>query len=189
MCYNARMPKQILVLYAHPGAHLSRVNRRLADCARAIEGVKVHDLYNTYPDFYIDVPHEQALLAAADMVVFLHPIQWYSAPALLKEWVDLVLQPGWAYGAGGTALQGKRYWLVVTTGSAREAYSATGVHARPFADYLPQFMQTAALCGMHWEAPHILHGAHQVSDTTVQEHVEAFAARLSAFSLSTPEAQ
>lgn len=176
------MPKNIVVFYAHPSAHLSRVNRRLAEAARAIDGVRVHDLYQTYPDFYIDVAREQALMEAADVVVFLHPIQWYSMPALLKEWMDVVLQPGWAYGAGGTALAGKIYWMAATTGSTEDAYSATGTHGRAFADYLPAFEQTAMLCNMRWERPHILHGARHVDEATVQAHVDAFAGRLAAFS-------
>ena len=178
------MPKNILVLYAHPSSHLSRVNRVLADAARSVAGVQVHDLYNTYPDFYIDIAREQALIEAADVLVFLHPIQWYSMPSLLKEWVDAVLQPGWAYGADGTALAGKVYWLVTTTGSVEQSYSAGAVHGRPFAHYLAPFEQTAAVCGMRWEQPHVLHGAHHADDASVQAHVAAFAARLSAFSTS-----
>lgn len=176
------MPKNILVIYAHPSPHKSRVNRRLADAARRIDGVHVHELYQTYPDFYIDVAREQALLAAADVVVFLHPIQWYSMPSLLKEWLDAVLLPGWAHGEHGSALRGKTYWLVASTGGTRQGYSAEGTHGRPFADYLPQFEQTAALCRMRWESPHILHGAHQVDEAELQAHVDAFAARLAAFS-------
>ncbi|WP_426105708.1 NAD(P)H-dependent oxidoreductase [Massilia sp. TSP1-1-2] len=176
------MRKNILVLYAHPSAHLSRVNARLAEAARAVEGVQVHALYDTYPDFYIDVAREQTLVAAADIVVFLHPIQWYSMPSLLKEWVDAVLLPGWAYGAGGHALDGKLYWLVATTGSAADAYSAAGPHGRSFDAYLAPFAQTAAVCGMRWELPHILHGAHHASEAQVQAHVDAFTARLAAFS-------
>ncbi len=176
------MPKNIHVLYAHPSAHLSRVNRALAERARSIEGVRVHDLYDTYPDFYIDVAREQALASDADVIVFLHPIQWYSMPSLLKEWLDAVLQPGWAYGDGGDALRGKTYWLVASTGSAEDAYSGAGPHGRPFAHYLPPFEQTAALCGMRWESPHILHGAHHVDAGALQAHVDAFGARLAAFS-------
>jgi glutathione-regulated potassium-efflux system ancillary protein KefF len=176
------MPNTILVLYAHPSAHLSRVNRRLADAARAIPGVRVHDLYDSYPDFYIDVAREQALAEAADAIVLLHPIQWYSMPSLQKEWLDAVLQPGWAYGEQGGALAGKACWLAATTGSAADAYRAGAAHGRPFADYLPHYQQTAALCGMRWEEPHILHGAHQVGEAAVAAHVNAFGARLAAFS-------
>ena len=169
-----------LVIFAHPQAHLSRVNRPLAAAARTLPRVDVHDLYETYPDFYIDVAAEQARLAAADIVVFIHPIQWYSMPSLLKEWVDAVLLPGWCYGEHGHALEGKTYWLVATTGSQADGYSADGVHGRPFDDFLPAFRQTAQLCGMRWETPHILHGAHQVDAAAVQAHVQAFVARLDA---------
>jgi glutathione-regulated potassium-efflux system ancillary protein KefF len=165
---------RILVIYAHSAPHQSRVNRRLADAARSLPEVYVDDLYETYPDFYIDVVREQALIAQADLLVFLHPIQWYSMPSLLKEWIDVVLQPGWAHGQDGGALRGKGYWLVVTTGSPADTYRHGGAHGRPFNDFLAPFKQTAALCGMEWLAPHVLHGAHQVDDDTVNAHVAAF---------------
>ena len=171
-------PNRLLVLYAHSAPHLSRVNRRLADAARTIDGVYLHDLYETYPDFYIDVAREQALVAQADVLVFLHPIQWYSMPALMKEWVDVVLHEGWAYGGESTAARGKGYWLVATTGGAAEEFAAGARHGRPFGDYLAPFEQTAALCGMDWIAPHILHAAHAVDAGTVDAHVGAFSARL-----------
>ena len=176
---------RILVLYAHPEAHRSRINSRMADAARALEGVLVHDLYETYPDFFIDVPREQALLEQAELVVFLHPIRWYSMPSLLKEWVDSVLLPGWAYGPGVTTLQGKGYWLAVTTGSPESSYQAGERHGQPFDAFLPPFEQTAVLCGMQWWPPHILHGANGAPPEAIDAHVAAFRARLAQF-LDTP---
>jgi len=172
---------RILVLYAHPAPHRSRINRHLAEAARALDGVLLHDLYETYPDFFIDVAREQALAEQAAMLVFLHPLRWYSMPSLLKEWVDAVLQPGWAYGPGATALRGKGYMLALTTGSPDAAYAEGGRHGRPFEDFLPPFRQTAALCGMEWQAPHILHGANSASDAAVDAHVGAFRDRLQHF--------
>jgi glutathione-regulated potassium-efflux system ancillary protein KefF len=171
-------PNRLLVLYAHCAPHLSRVNRRLADCARLVDGVYLHDLYEAYPDFYIDVAREHALVAQAEVLVFLHPIQWYSMPALLKEWVDVVLHEGWAYGGESVAAAGKGYWLVATTGGGAGEFAAGARHGRPFADYLAPFEQTAALCGMDWIAPHILHGAHEVDAAALDAHVAAFSARL-----------
>lgn len=164
----------VLVVYAHPAPHKSRVNRRLADAARAVANVEVLDLYETYPDFYIDSAAEQLRLAAASAVVFVHPIQWYSSPALLKEWVDTALQTGW----DGKALQGKTYWLVASTGGQLDAYREGGLHGAPFEAYLAPFRQTARFCGMPWEAPLVLHGAHRADDATVDAHVAAFTARL-----------
>jgi len=40
-------PNRLLVLYAHAAPHRSRVNRRSADCARQVDGLRLHDLYET----------------------------------------------------------------------------------------------------------------------------------------------
>ncbi len=96
------MSHDILILFAHPALEKSRVNRHLVAGVRDLPGVTFHDLYEAYPDFNILVPHEQELLEAHDVVVLQHPFYWYSTPALVKEWEDLVLQHGWAYGTGGT---------------------------------------------------------------------------------------
>jgi glutathione-regulated potassium-efflux system ancillary protein KefF len=177
--------KHILVLYAHPAPHRSPVNRRLAEAAGATPGVVLHDLYNTYPDFDIDVERERALAREASLLVFLHPIRWYGMPSLLKEWLDVVLVPGWAYGKRDSArtgeLQGKGYWLVATTGSGEDAYQPGGLHGRPFSDFLAPFEQTAALCGMDWIAPLIMHGAAHAVDAAVEAHVAEFARRLHAY--------
>jgi putative NADPH-quinone reductase len=90
--------KRTLLLFAHPAYQKSRVNRHLLAAAQQVEGVHIHDLYEEYPNFHIDVPREQNLLLEHDVVVFQHPFYWYSCPALLKEWLDLVLQHGFAFG-------------------------------------------------------------------------------------------
>jgi putative NADPH-quinone reductase len=165
---------RILIVYAHPTPHHSRVNRRLAEAAQQVPNARVDNLYETYPDFYIDVRQEQELLAEAQLIVFQHPVQWYSMPSLLKEWVDVVLEYGWAYGPGGTALQGKDFWLVATAGGAQESYQEGGYHGHEFPAFLPPIEQTALLCGMRWLPPLILHGAHQVDDAAVDRHVAAY---------------
>src|SRR5438132_9654995 len=117
----------ILVIAAHPAIAQSRVNRLLLRAARhAAPRVVVRDLYRLYPDYLIDVAAEQALLAQAQLVVWQHPIHWYSMPPLMKLWVDEVLSFGWAYGPGGTALRGKDLWLVGSTGSPHDAYRPDG---------------------------------------------------------------
>jgi glutathione-regulated potassium-efflux system ancillary protein KefF len=165
---------RILVLYAHPAPRRSRVHRALADAARDLPGVKVLDLYETYPDFYIDAPHERAQLEASELLVFLHPIRWYGMPSLLKEWTDTVFEPGWAYARNRGALVGKGFWLVASTGSGEEEYQPGGLHGRPFADFLAPFEQGAALCGMRWQPPLILHGASQADNAQLAAYVATF---------------
>jgi glutathione-regulated potassium-efflux system ancillary protein KefF len=168
----------VLVLAAHPNWRESRVNRRLLAAAQAVPRVQVQDLYGLYADYDIDVPAEQALAAAAQLVVLLHPMQWYSMPALLKLWLDDVLTYGWAYGQGGTALQGKDLWLATTTGGPESSYHPQSYNRYFFDAFLPPYEQTAALCGMRFLPPLVLHGANDASEQAVSRHVEIFAERL-----------
>jgi glutathione-regulated potassium-efflux system ancillary protein KefF len=172
---------QILILYAHAMPHRSRVNRRMIAAARTLPGVAVQDLYETYPDFEIDVPHEQSLLAAADLVVLQHPLQWYGMPSLQKEWLDRVLEHNWAYGSRGGALAGKDFWLAVTTGGAGQAYSAEGEHGYPFPAFLPPYRQTALLCGMRWLEPLVMHGVRQADEEAIEAHAANYRDRLASY--------
>ena len=172
---------RILVVYAHPLHSHSRVNRRLIDLARAVEHVQVHDLYETYPDFHIDIEHDQALLAQADLIVFQHPLLWYSMPSLLKEWVDVVLEKGWAYGDGGVALRRKDFWLVTSAGGDATAYSDGAYHGHPFSAFLPQYRQMANLCGMRWHEPLVMFGADDASNETIDMHAESYRHRLATY--------
>lgn len=157
------MARRILILFAHPVAERSRVGRRLLDAAAELGGVTVHDLYERYPRFDIDVPREQAALREHDVVVWHHPFYWYAAPALLKEWVDLVLEHGWAYGEGGTALAGKLALSAVTTGGPASAYAPGGYNRFSMRTLLSPWDQTAALCGMRYLAPFVVHGSLRVT--------------------------
>jgi len=170
----------VYVVAAHPNWKDSRVNRRLLHAANATARAKVCDLYAAYADFHIDTAAEQAKLAHASLVVLLHPVHWYSMPALLKLWVDEVLAFGWAYG-GGKALHGKDLWLVATTGGPQAAYHPQGYNRYFFDAFLPPYEQTAHLCGMRFLPPMVLHGAHSVDESIVQAHVETFRQRLSTY--------
>ena len=167
-------PGGIYLLAAHPNWRDSRVNRRLLAAARAAPGVDVQDLYGSYADYDIDVAAEQTRAQAARMIVLLHPIQWYSMPALMKLWVDDVLAHGWAYGTGGDALRGKDLWLVATTGGPESSYRAQGYNRFSIEAFLPPYRQTAALCGMRFVPPLLLYGAHTVSDEAIEAHVQIF---------------
>ncbi len=92
------MAKRVLILFAHPALQKSRVNRRLIAAVSNLENVTINDLYEEYPDFCVNVKREQDLLRSHDIIIFQHPFYWYSCPALLKEWEDLVLEYGFAYG-------------------------------------------------------------------------------------------
>ncbi|MBL8345866.1 MAG: NAD(P)H-dependent oxidoreductase [Rubrivivax sp.] len=174
---------EIVVIAAHPALEHSRVASRLlqalAQEAAAGGGrVEVRDLYALYPDYFIDVAVEQAALQAAQLVVWLQPIHWYSMPPLLKLWLDEVFAFGWAYGPGGTALRGKDLWLVASTGGPETSYHPAGYNRYFFDAYLPPYEQTARLTGMRWLPPLVLHGAHRVDEAALTGHAQMFAQRL-----------
>lgn len=171
----------VLVLVAHPQMEHSRVNRALmlaaARCAPPGH-IEVRDLYALYPDYLIDAAAEQARLVQARLVVWQHPIHWYHMPPLMQLWLDEVLAFGWAYGPGGTALRGKDLWLVASTGASEASYRPDG-HNRHFFDaFLPAYEQTAALCGMRFLPPLLLHGAHRLDEAAIAAQAEVYAQRL-----------
>ena len=172
---------KILILAAHPHLEHSRVTRRLIEAAQSVNGVELRDLYRLYPDYLIDVAAEQRALALADLVVWLQPLHWYGMTALLKLWVDEVFAFRWAYGPGGHALAGKDLWLVSSTGGGEAAYRPEGTNRYFFDAFLPPYEQTAALAGMRFLPPLVLHGAHRVSDAELNAHVAVFADRLATY--------
>lgn len=164
--------RRVLVLFAHPSVERSEVNRPLAAATAEVEGVTLVDLYGEYPDFAIDIDREQARLRAHDVIVFLHPLYWYSTPAILKEWQDLVLEHGFAYGAGGDALHGKIFLSALTAGGAEEAYCAEGYNHFPIRTLLSPLEQTALLCGMTYLPPFALFSARTAfEEGRLDEHV------------------
>jgi glutathione-regulated potassium-efflux system ancillary protein KefG len=144
---------KVLILFAHPRLSRSLVQRMLHDAVSALPGITFHDLYAAYPDFMIDVAREQALLLEHDVIILQHPFYWYSAPAIVKEWLDRVLEIGWAYGPGGTQLQRKFLMNAISTGGAETAYHHGGRNRFEIAELLSPFNQSAHLCGMAYLEP------------------------------------
>ena len=164
------LANRILVLFAHPALEKSRVNRVLIEGLADLTGVTLHDLYQAYPDFGIDVEREQGLLLEHDFIVFHHPMFWYSTPAIIKEWQDLVLEHGWAYGSEGEALVGKRWLHAITTGGREVAYTVDGHNRYTIRELLRPLEQTARLCGMEFLPPFAVHGTHGMTPEDIRAH-------------------
>lgn len=144
---------KVLILFAHPRLSRSLVQRMLYDAVSDMPGITFRDLYAAYPHFMIDVKREQALLLEHDVVVLQHPFYWYSAPAIIKEWLDRVLEIGWAYGPGGNRLHRKFLMNAISTGGAEAAYHHSGRNRFEIAELLSPFNQSAHLCGMGYLEP------------------------------------
>ncbi len=159
--------KKILILFAHPAFQKSRINKILIRGLQNMEGVTFHDLYQAYPEMDIEVKVEQKLVEEHDILIFHHPFYWYSSPAILKEWQDLVLQHGWAYGSGGNALKDKLFLQILTTGGELKAYCQKGYNRFTIRQLLTPFEQTSNLCQMIYLPPLVVHGTFSISKEVV----------------------
>ncbi|MUJ23475.1 NAD(P)H-dependent oxidoreductase [Aliivibrio fischeri] len=173
--------KKVLILFAHPSQHRSEVNVALIEQAKNIENVTVVDLYHDYPKFNIDIDKEQKQLLEHDVVIFQFPLYWYSTPAILKEWQDMVLEYGFAYGTDGNALKGKTFLCAITAGGKEEAYQTNGYNQFTIRELLHPLEQMASLTHMEYIAPLVLFGARTaLEDDRIERHTERFKVLLSA---------
>ena len=166
---------RLIVYYAHPGHKYSHVNRYMAQAASAVSGITFVDLYRDYPRFDVNVVIEQQRLLDHDVILFQFPMFWYSTPSLIKEWQDLVLEHGFAYGAGGDKLERKHMQLAVTAAGPEEAYTPGGYQHHKIRTFLTPLEQTARLCKMHFPAPYVLYASLRAPGAgLVEPHVNGY---------------
>lgn len=171
----------LLVYYVHPGQRFSRANKAMADAARRIADIGFIDLYAEYPRHNIDVDTEQNRLLDHDVVLFQFPLFWYSTPSLLKEWLDLVLEHGFAYGSGGDRLAGKTLMLAITAAGPADAYTPSGYQHYPLRTFLTPLEQMARLCRMSFSAPYVLHASLKAPESgEITPHTEGYVRLLKA---------
>ena len=169
----------ILIIYAHPYPEKSNVNELMLRFAAINSDVVIRSLYDLYPDFNIDVEAEQKAVEQADLLVFQHPLYWYSYPPLLKLWIDKVFTKGWAYGAGATALKNKSLLWAVTTGGEHDHFEG-GDHLG-FAVLSQPLQATANYCAMNWLSPVAIHGAYRADQTALLKQIRRYGERLASW--------
>ncbi len=157
-----------LIVYAHPNpqsfnhAILESFTAGLKEAGHTFE---VSDLYAqgfdprfTGADFAqftggqmpADVVKEQQKVAAADALVFIHPVWWWMPPAITKGWYDRVLSVGFAYGISEQGqpvglLKGKKVLTITTTMGQEASYKGMGVEEAIKATDAATF---TAMCGI-----------------------------------------
>lgn len=160
--------QKILILFAHPRLESSRINARLLKGIPEQENITLHDLYEKYPDFNVDIEYEKDLLLEHEIIILHHPFYWYSSPALLKQWIDMVLEYGWAYGSKGDKLKGKIIFNAITTGGGEEAYCEKGYNTYSINQFMQPFEQTAKLCLMEYLPPFTVMGTHRMKEEQIE---------------------
>jgi len=173
------MSKTLILLF-HSGPNRSRANAALATAAARLPGVEVADIHALYPDGRIDIDREVARLLSADRIVFQFPIQWYSAPPVLKAWENAVLTRMYylAYETEGRLLEGRPLLVAATAGNVPEAYGPGGANAFTIAELLRPLEATARRCGLLWQAPFLLFRADRLDDLALHGAARDYAALL-----------
>ena len=166
---------KISILVFHPLLYKSRINSKLVRAVEGMDGVTVRQMYDLYPDFFIDVKKEQELLLEHDITVWQHPFYWYSSPSLLKEWIDLVLEHGFAYGRKGRALEGKMIMSAISTGGRKEAYLADEEGKFSIRQLLAPFELSTKLCRMQYLSPFVTHGTHLLDEEGIDRAASDYA--------------
>lgn len=178
--------KKILILFAHPRYEKSRANKALLSGLRDQSFITVHDLYENYPDFNIDMTREQALLLDHQIIVWHSPFYLYGPPPMIKQWVDLVLEHGWAHGEGANNLQHKQIFCAITTGGSRTSYDHNGFNRYTISDLLRPLEQACNLCRMTWLPPFAVHGTYLLSDDMLANYASQYRHALRTLAQSPP---
>lgn len=164
----------VLVIYSHSYQDQSVSGKAILEVLKATPGITVRNLEELYPDpRTIDVAAEQAALVAADVIVFQHPLFWYSIPSHMKRYMDDVFQFGFAYGADDAKLVGKKFVHSYTTGAQPEVYEG-GLHK----DVEAALRASAAFCRMEYAGAFPIYGQLSFTNPNAAELAKAHAERL-----------
>ena len=149
-----RSQKDVLVILAHPSLSESHVNKTYKEKLKTLDRVEIHDLYQFYPEFIIDVKTEQELIKEFDYIVFQFPLYWFSAPALLKKWQDEVFTSRFAIDNANN-LVGKHLLLVVSAGGTEADFQKDGLMEASIEQILQPFTSFAKLSNLKMMEPFI----------------------------------
>jgi len=170
---------RLLLLFAHPALEKSRVHATLLKRVQQIADITTNDLYQQHSFFDIYIYREQELLLSHDIFVFQHPQYWYSSPAIIKQWQDLVLKHGWRNGRNGRMLTGKLFHAI-TSGGKGESYTKDGYNAFTIQESLRPTERTATLCRMEYWPSYVIHGTHRMQQHDINIKAGQYAGLLSA---------
>ena len=164
--------KNVVIISGHTYLAESVANKTILDTVHTrLPEVEIAKLDELYPDFQINVEAEQQRLLRADIIVLEFPVFWYSAPSILKRWMEETFQRGFSHGSTGDKLKGKKLVLSFTTGAPASAYSHDGGAGYTIDEFLPCFKATCKLCQMEF-AGYVYTGGVSYGNRTSPELIE-----------------
>lgn len=153
-----------LIILGHPDFENSVANKTIIDeLMNSHLDIEIRDLNSLYPVYKIDVKAEQLALLNHQTIVFQYPIYWYSMPAILKQWFDVVFEYQFAYGSKGDKLKGKNFVPSFTVGASEEGYSTLKEHHFRVLEFCKAIEQTAYFVQMNYIDPIYVHGTSKAA--------------------------
>ena len=140
---------KVLIISGHPNLKVSVANKAILEALEKVfPDAEIRKLDELYPNYKIEVAAEQAALEKADVIIFQFPFMWYSAPALLKLYIEEVFLQGWAYGLNVETLKDKKLIISFTTGAPEKFYKKDSIlkHEPPEFNYCLEMV--ASRCHM-----------------------------------------
>jgi len=159
-----------LVILAHPNLEESLANKTIVEeLKNSGIAIEIRDIHQLYPDYNIDAGAEQEALLRHRTIVFQYPFYWYSMPAILKHWFDVVFEHQFAYGSEGDKLKGKNFVPSFTVGSSESSYTALGFQHFRIYEFCKHLEQTAYHTQMNYTEPLYFHGTSLAAGYGEQE--------------------
>lgn len=159
-----------LIILAHPGFDNSFANKTIIEeIKNSGMAVEIRNIHELYPDYQIDVKAEQEALLRHKTVVFQYPFYWYSMPAILKHWFDVVFAHQFAYGSKGDKLKGRNFLPSFTVGSSQNSYTALGFQHFRVHEFCKHLEQTAYHTQMNYIDPVYVYGTSLAAGYTENE--------------------
>ena len=174
---------KVLIVFTHPNPNSfnhALLEKTKAGLNQSGHEVRVKNLYQEKfnPVLYSDdlsqlhndniptrIDAEQKQLLWADGLIFIYPLWWFTPPAMLKGWFDVVLSHGVAFeysNKGVTGLLKHKKALVLITAGATEDWfqqnDALEISYRPITD------GTLAFCGIENVSHEIYYDVVNISD-------------------------
>nr|WP_275426701.1 NAD(P)H-dependent oxidoreductase [Elioraea rosea] len=147
------------------------------------------DMTALYPqgiDMDRDGEREAARLLGAERIVLQFPMQWYSTPAVMKDWQDKVLtRMGYIRpDTEGAGLSGKPVMIAASMGAAEATYRREGRNRFTVAELLVPLRATVNRFAMDWRDTFLLYGTADLDAVALANAGRDYRDALSRFATS-----
>lgn len=148
-----------IVYLAHPDLASSTSHQFLLSSGKEIATCEYVDLTTEFQENQqtFNISEERQRLLQYDRIIFQFQLHWYQAPAIMKQWLDAVLDQDDSSTVFYKQLAGKELGIVLIAGIKAEHYQAGGREQLTISDLLSPYEALARHFSMKYLAPFTIH--------------------------------